>query len=210
LLAGCVDFSYIVTVIQCGRLKNPGICMNCLNYVLRAFALFLIASCGEGVKNSSLNDSLNPQGMYAQAIESPEDLEDLMGDEYAHYYIVVVDTGKPYYSLRTTMFAIHSAIEIPIDTLGRYFNKDRQRIELPEDDEDELYAGEYYPRRFPSESLSIEYLQMYDRAAPENTMALIAGIFEQTQDAQILIKRLNKAGHAAYSIEARMYTGCMH
>ncbi|WP_262490545.1 hypothetical protein [Hymenobacter sp. CRA2] len=35
------------------------------------------------------------------------------------------------------------------DTLGRFFDEQKNLIRLPDDDEDELYAGDYFPRRCP-------------------------------------------------------------
>lgn len=71
-------------------------------------------------------------------------------DKYYTYFVIVADTSLNYFTLHKKMFELHRNFNIPIDTMGRYFNKDKNVIALPDNSEDEMYAGEYLPRRFPS------------------------------------------------------------
>ena len=72
----------------------------------------------------------------------------------ATYFVVVADTSFDYSTLHKKMFELNSKLKIPIDTMGRFYNKSKNLIALPDNDKDEIYAGDYFPRRFPSDNLS--------------------------------------------------------
>ncbi len=131
-------------------------------------------------------------------------------DEMATYYIVVADTGADYYLLRTKMFDLHKQLQLDIDTLGRAYNPQSNLIALPENDEDEIYRGEYYPRRYPSKFLSLEYLSWYQDHNERKTIALVAGIYEDNESADSALLKLKKEGPQAFVLKARVYVGCMH
>ncbi|GAB4255809.1 MAG: hypothetical protein Kow0079_12770 [Vicingaceae bacterium] len=107
------------------------------------------------------------------------------------------------------MYRLHKKFKIEIDTMGRYFNKQKNLICLPDDDEDEIYAGEYFPRRFPSKTLSIEYLNSYQKSS-NNTMALIAGIFDDKTSADSLQNQLKNQYNKSFVCKSKIYVGCIH
>lgn len=78
--------------------------------------------------------------LHFNAQENPE-------GEYMNAYIVVSDTSQNYFELRQKMFDLQDRLKIKIDTMGRGFNKEKNRICLSENDEDEIYAGHYFARR---------------------------------------------------------------
>lgn len=86
----------------------------------------------------------------------------------------------------------------------------RQKLILSESDEDEIYAGSYFPRRFPSENLSIEYLEFYDDKADSLTFALVSGIYETKSKADSALKAMKKFEPNAFLLKSRIYIGCMH
>jgi hypothetical protein len=47
------------------------------------------------------------------------------------------------------MLDLSEELKTKIDTMERGFNKTKNLIYLPENDEDKLYAGAYLPRRYP-------------------------------------------------------------
>ncbi len=128
----------------------------------------------------------------------------------ATYFIVVADTNRNYYALHKKMFDLNRQLHIPIDTMGRYYNKAKNLIALHDNGEDEMYAGEYYPRRYPSENLSLEYLNLYQNLAGEKTIALVAGIYEHEKSADSAMDVLKKTEKKVFKIKADMYIGCMH
>jgi hypothetical protein len=133
-----------------------------------------------------------------------------LADEIATYYVVVVDTGLNYYSLRDKMESTHNTFNKAIDSMGRHYNKTKNLIALPDNDSDEMYAGEYFPRRYPSEYLSLEYLKDYRTSSAEKTIALISGIYEKQYSADSALKRLSTLKPQAFVLKASIYVGCMH
>lgn len=131
-------------------------------------------------------------------------------EEYADYFVVVVDTGFNYAALRTQMLKISNELGLPIDTLGRTFDQKKNLIALPEDDEDELYAGDYFPRRNPGENLSLEYLDFYQKSAVEKRIAILSGIYEHKKSADSALKILKRIAPKAFSLKAKIFMGCMH
>ena len=144
-------------------------------FILMAFVT-LFSACGAETQNTQTETG-----------SSESILEDYSKDrdalptstvDYARYYIVIADTSINYEVLQKKMLNLRKQLSIPIDTMDRYYDKDKNLICLPEDSDDELYAGDYFPRRFPSESLSLEYLNLYQQTPHENkTIALVSGIY---------------------------------
>jgi hypothetical protein len=130
--------------------------------------------------------------------------------DYATYFILIADTGISYYALHEKMFTLNKELNIPIDTMERTYNPDKDLIALPENSEDEGYAGDYFPRRFPSENMSLEYLDFYQKETGNKTIALVAGIYESGRSADSALAILQKSEKKAFRIMAEIYVGCMH
>lgn len=184
------------------------------------FSLAIIAfmlSCEANLKNDkasisakdTINKILETNGTEfdKQVTESGNLVAD---DELETYYLVVVDTSLNYYHLQRKMQELSNAFKIPIDTMGRVYNKAKDLIALPEDDEDEIYRGDYFPRRFPSSNLSLEYLKFYNESSKEKTIALVAGIYESKSIADSAWNVLKKHDDKAFTLKADIYVGCMH
>ena len=129
---------------------------------------------------------------------------------YATYYVIVADTSLDYKFLHDKMFALKRELNISIDTMGRYFNKDKNQIVLPENDKDEMYAGQYFPRRDPSANLSLEYFGVYSDKSGENTIALVAGIYETQKSADSALIVLKNKEKKTFKVKANIFIGCMH
>jgi hypothetical protein len=125
-------------------------------------------------------------------------------------YVVVADTGKNYYRHNDEMKKLSRINNKPIDSMGRYYNKAKNLIALPDTSSDEIYAGEYYPRRYASESLSLEYLNIYKDDSAEKTIALITGIYEKKSSADSALRSLTAVKGKAFTLAAPIYMGCMH
>ncbi len=134
---------------------------------------------------------------------------DEQADAYADYYIVVADTGLSYNALRGKMFDLNKSLNIPIDTMNRGYNKTKDLIALSDKDEDEMYAGEYYPRRSVSDFLSLEYLNQYKSNAKEKTIALVRGIYETKTSADSALLAMGQS-KTAFVFKAKVFVGCMH
>lgn len=178
-------------------------------------AMFLFACHGNKQVNSTGNDTkkvlnIAPVTGKQTAPANQKDSSDTQEDEILPYYIVVVDTGTDYYKLHDRMVAINKSLKIPVDTLGRYYNKTKNLIALPDNDSDEIYAGNYYPRRAVSESLSLEYLNFYHLSSGEKTIVLLSGIYEKKNSADSALTIVKTQAHSAFVMKAEIYQGCMH
>jgi hypothetical protein len=131
-------------------------------------------------------------------------------NEIDTFYIVVADTGNDYYKLRDQMLHVSKTTNLVIDTLGRYYNESKDLIMLPDNDEDEIYRGDYYPRRFPSDNLSLEYLTLYKPVSGDKTIAFVIGIFETKQSADSARQSILNFQPKTFVLKSEIYTGCMH
>ncbi len=172
--------------------------------------LLMLLSCGP----SSGNDEQMAKAANIQTQDTTEGLittEDLSEEpDYATVYTVVVDTGLQYTNLQQMMYDISRETGLDVDTMGRYYDTEKQRIVLPDTAEDEIYRGDYYPRRGSSTALSIEYYTLYDTAAIGRTMALIAGLYDDRHSADSILEIIHARHSQAWIINAWMYMGCLH
>lgn len=198
--------------------------MYAMKNTLLSGLLLLAAGCtpGAGQKSAQAQQAAvhgaepEPRAALQQAPSGDEDAG-MLPDEYADYYLVVVNSSRNYKALHRDMLRISHRFHISIDTLGRYYNPHTHAIVVPEDDEDEIYRGSYYPRRFESLSLSIENAGYYDAAKKfkEPTqypaqMILVAGMYAQRERADSLRNVLVEAYPQTFVQKSKIYTGCMH
>lgn len=183
-----------------------------MKYIVVICLLVMFAACGTGTgteetgKDSSVNDStagisLSDSGSIAAENDDYN---------YAEYFVVIADTGRKYIPLFKKMVNISLSCNMTIDTMNRHYDFERDLIALPEDDPDEIYAGEYYPRRDPSTFLSLEYLDYFQEKATEKTIALVAGIYENEVSADSALKVLREKEARSFKVKSRIYIGCMH
>lgn len=133
-----------------------------------------------------------------------------LNENYMNIYVVVADTSQVYQDLKIKMIDLREKLNIEIDTMGRGYDLKKDLICLPENDQDEMYAGDYFPRRFPSKTISIEYLSLYNRESGEKSIGIIVGIFDNKNKAENSLKKLKDFTNGAYIIKANIYRGCLH
>ncbi len=135
-----------------------------------------------------------------------------ISSQHGNYYLVIVDSSTNYNKLYQKMWDIHKLYAIQIDTLGRYYDETIDEIILPHDDADEIYRGTYFPRRYPSESLSIEYGNYYkkENITYSTNMILVAGMYENLSKADSLREVLSTNFPNTYVQKSKIFIGCMH
>lgn len=177
-----------------------------MKYLFSFLVLLLAAACGNNANQQTTTaDNIASTGTLTNGI-----VEEEIFVETDTFFVVIADTSISYYTLNKRMYVLAASHKMEVDTMNRYHNP-QKGIVLPDDDEDELYAGAFVPRRFASGTLSIEPLSMYDTTLQtDDKMALVAGMFQQPAEADSLSRILNRAGYRAYVLEAAMYIGCMH
>jgi len=134
-----------------------------------------------------------------------------LDEMFMNAYVVIADTSSDYHVLRNEMFELSESLSMKIDTMERGFNEAKNLICFPLNHEDEMYAGEYYPRRYTSEWLSLEYYEYYsDVNQRSGTIALVAAITESKEHADSLSMKIQKYAKGAFVVQSRIFIGCMH
>ena len=167
----------------------------------------MLAACGPSVGNTStfLKDTV------AVTTDTAASVDGTIPDaEYETLYIVIADTAQRYYSLQSAMYALSAATHIPVDTQGRHYNEQKDLIALPDDDEDEIWAGDYYPRRDAGTSLSLEYYNRYDSISTQKNIALVAAQYETRKSADSLLAIIHPHAPHTFIKAASIFIGCMH
>lgn len=190
---------------------------------LRLLGLFIFcAACSQSTPNNSvhsdsvaiqsasLSDSVLLDSSSVLPISNSLSVDRDLGDDMMQdYFIVVADTSRNYYYLRNTMYDVSKKSGLIFDSLGRIFDPKRGII-VPYDSDDEMYAGEYFPRRFEGSELSIEYYNSYVQQSHKSNMVLVAGQYTEEYAAQKQLRKIKQFCPNAYIIPAKLYNGCMH
>ncbi len=173
--------------------------------------LILLSACNKS--KSVHNDDLNAQAINdssASIIVSESAIDSLANLDYTSYWIVIADTSLLYDPLLKKMGELSLKLNSPIDSMGRFYNRKKDLVALPDTDDDELYAGEYFPRRYESDYLSIEYLNWYNELSNEKMLVIMAGIFVNESTADTALNKLKLINTQALKFKSKLYTGCMH
>jgi hypothetical protein len=136
--------------------------------------------------------------------------------DYAEYYIVRVAEGKDYNALKKIEIKTAKKAQLKINEETRIY-KPAVGIVLPDKCNDDLYCGEYYPRRpfgdRPHLSIEMKYAFWDTIDEDPDQMIIVAGIFEleNKEKAKELTAKLNKLGFSfATYYKTKLYLGCMH
>lgn len=184
--------------------------------LLLLLSIALFTACNSSDKKETASDTGNTDS--TAAVVTDDTLIDINDEDTATNdnpdisidFVVIADTGLDYYALNKKMYDLNKQLRLDVDTMNRYYNKKKNEIILRENDEDKMYAGQYFPRRFPSESLSLEYLDTYQEGAGKKTIALVAGIYENSKSADSALKVLKTADNKSFTLKAAINTGCAH
>jgi len=138
-------------------------------------------------------------------------------EESATYYLVQVAAGHNYDSLYKIAEEAARILHSEINTLGRIY-KINKGIALPDDCDDDIYCGEYYPRRpFVDQnfvSIEMQYAYYDDTKAWEDRdtlqMIVLANMFGSEAKADSVVDILKGKFKNAEAIRQDLYTGCMH
>ncbi len=183
--------------------------MRYIPFLLIAF----ICSCGNTQNSNDAKDTIAVVPIRTdtvQAQDSSYNDPNTTSDDYANYYLVIADTGTDYNSLDAAMYLLAKQTGLQVDTLNKYYNPQKKKIVLREDDDDEAYAGEYISVRFPTTTMSMEYLDSYTIQAREKTMCILAGIYETQQAADSVLRIVKPNAPKAFTMKSKIYIGCIH
>lgn len=132
--------------------------------------------------------------------------------ESAIYYIVEVANGYNFDSLKNISANAVSILGSRFEMLDRVY-KSGKGIIVPENSDDEIYKGEYYPRRpFGDQNfISIEMAYGFnEKEADTLKMVSIAGIYSLKKQADSVVSLLRGKIPTTKTIKRELYLGCMH
>ena len=170
-------------------------------------SIFFIA-CGPSTADKNKLESETKIDSLKSNLQTTLVNTDSLDENYETYYVVVADTSQNYWILHKKMFDLHRKLKIPIDTMDRYYNKEKNLIAIP-NNELHPFAGDYFPRRFPSVNLSLEYLNFYQNQAGAKTIALVIGIYESEKSADSIFNVILKKEVKVFKIKTDMFVGCI-
>lgn len=187
-----------------------------LNLFLIAL-LIVIASCSNNEKESHSNEIMTNDNT------STLTENNMAFSEYELNYVVSVASGYNYDSLRQIAIQASDFLKFNFDTLNRYYNTEKKKIVLHENDIDDIWAGEYYLRRSGENFVSIEMQTAYidtltikDESATERfysdtlKMFVFATMYNNKKQADSLLKILRPKYKQVSIIPTEIYLGCMH
>jgi hypothetical protein len=190
---------------------------NTLYFVM---ILPLLCSCGQSPRSghaipvSDTTVVVDTSNSYAEQSESiakeiEEEYTELTTDSF---YIVQVAEGSDYDSLLQIAQQSAGILGSRFDMLDRVYEPGRGIIVSASSD-DELYRGEYYPRR-PFEDQNFVSIEMatafgYNQA-DKLKMVVLANICTSKSRADSMVTILKKDFEHAKSLKQELFMGCMH
>jgi len=161
--------------------------------------LLLVVSCGH---KSAGNDSDNQ--------------DSINNEEIGTFYLVQVATGQNFDSLQTIATKAATLLRSKVDMMKRIYEPGKG-IVLPENCDDDINNGVYYPRCPIGDQnfVSIEMKYNFDKPkkwADRDTlgMVVIANIFTTKAQSDSVVRILKNKLKTAKTLQLDLYMGCMH
>lgn len=126
--------------------------------------------------------------------------------ELQAYWILIGDTSRLYWPLLRHASEVAKAHTIVFDSLERHYDPIKQTLVLDQTSDDELYRGEYFPRRMTGTHLSIEPYNMYFSESNSKSFVEVYGIYEQADSALKAMQTYPQA----HIKTCKIFMGCLH
>ncbi|MDF2455160.1 MAG: hypothetical protein K0R51_1153 [Cytophagaceae bacterium] len=206
---------------------------NALKMVFVFISVALIMSCESPQKehttvldsvttlvsdSSSMIDAKN----ITEQLNSENESIVLDESEMALRFIVSIAEGYDYDSIHHVAVKAAQFLNYSLDTAGSYYNKQQKSIVLSEDNEDDIWAGEYMFRRYGEQKVSIEMRYAYTDTIIKHNEVLkaqlrrdttrlfvCADVTNEAEATRLQKKLLSEFPHTKI-IAAEIYMGCMH
>lgn len=172
-------------------------------------AALLCTACQHSA-NKTVATVVQQNDSAAVSIIASNAADTLINEEYADAWLVIADTGRDYYALRDVLLKAQQLTGNVIDSMGRSYDAEKDSVLLPVDDEDEIWAGSFYPRYSFSPDLSIEYLRIYREDCEARTLAAVSGIYATKSAADSALQVISGQWSQAHVLKSVVYLGCMH
>lgn len=170
-----------------------------------------VAELKDSVASSSVPEIQQAKG---SAVSDQEVYAEEEMSEYQIFYLVRVASGYDYDSLKGISESVAAKLGVKRDDMGRIFTQGKG-IVLPEDDPDEIYRGEYFPRRFEGNFVSIEMFHAYadsvERMRRDSLrMIVVGGMYARKEDADSVLLLLKSGFPGSAVVAKELFIGCMH
>lgn len=196
------------------RINNVIKCISCM-----LSGIVLLISCAQSnrpVKQEKSADTISNSSVvsYSQLSDSIGKLNSDANAETAvdTFFIVQVAEGEDFEQLKAISEQAAIQLGSRVDMLGREY-KINKGIIVPENSEDDIYRGEYYPRRpFDDQNfISIEMSGEYLINEPDTLkMLIVANIFKIKNQADSVVRVLQSNFKNAKTVKTELFLGCMH
>jgi hypothetical protein len=144
----------------------------------------------------------------------------ILGSTYAHAqdpywetrYVVIAGESGNYDSLRLVAKDLGKRCHIRYDDQDQKWSR-KKGLYLREDSDDGIWNGEYFPRRYEEDLITLEMKDYFLDKHPEKPsmkMIVVAGIFETKKAADARLKLIKQFRPLAYVRESQLYMGCIH
>ncbi|WP_205510603.1 hypothetical protein [Longitalea arenae] len=179
---------------------------------LLAIVLF---SCGQKPTAAIRSDKSDTIKTTAPVLAKDSAMDAPIGaadEESGTFFLVEVARGNNYDSLKDLSTNVAAMLGTKFRMLDRVY-KSGKGIIVAEDSEDEMYRGEYFPRRpFDDQHfVSIEMSNGFiDNEADTLQMVSIAGIYSLKSQADSVASLLKDKIPTVKTVKQEMYLGCMH
>jgi hypothetical protein len=127
-------------------------------------------------------------------------------------YIVVAEESNVYKTLRSSAIKLSQQVSIPYSDQDQKWSV-KKGLYLREDSDDDIWAGQYFPRRYEDSLITLEMRDYYLDSMPTKptkTMVVLAGIFDTKQEADFRLKLIKRYRPLAYVRKSKLYMGCIH
>ncbi|WP_207510587.1 hypothetical protein [Longitalea luteola] len=178
-----------------------------------ALFLLFVGACGQ--KSPAIRSGKVDSVKIAEPVAAKDSAMDEVNstdEESGTFYVVEVARALNYDSLKVISTNTASLLGTKLNMLDRIY-KSGKGIIVPEDSDDELYRGEYFPRR-PFEDQNFVSIEMsngfIDNNADTLEMVVIAGIYSLQSQADSVASLLKDKMSTVKTVKQEMFLGCMH
>ena len=173
-------------------------------FIFIAFSLLFWACQNNAIKHSDIHtDSacLPGQIMVLPSLDTTG-----CNAELQAHWILIGDTNAHYWPLLRHANEVAKTAPIAFDSLERHYDPKKQTIVVDQSSEDEMYRGEYFPRRITGTHLSIEPFETYFPESKHHTFVEVYGIYDQADSALKAMKTFPQA----HMRTCKIFMGCLY
>lgn len=189
---------------------------------LLIYITLILASCGQ-VENKATLGRDSTATTLTKKSDNPTQPDNILQDmsepkDIATFYVVTVAEGFNYDSLKTICLQTAKFLDSKVDLMGRVYRENKGII-LPDNCDDIIYCGNYYPRRPLGEQnfVSIEMKSLFSDTSEHSMsdtlkMVVVANMFfeDSKQQADSVTKKLHAKFPTVKTVRTEQYLGCMH